>query len=63
MRKGILFLIMIWAAICSQMSGNAFVSHYLSPEEISDIREVDVEAKKEQIEVAPKSIKMAVVGS
>lgn len=38
-RKGILFLIMIWAAICSQMSGNAFVSHYLSPEEISNMFE------------------------
>ncbi|KAI1846234.1 hypothetical protein JX265_010611 [Neoarthrinium moseri] len=24
-------MIMIWAAICSQMSGNAFVSYYLSP--------------------------------
>ncbi|KXJ91620.1 general substrate transporter [Microdochium bolleyi] len=24
-------IIMIWAAICSQMSGNAFVSYYLSP--------------------------------
>ncbi|KAK9455937.1 general substrate transporter [Dipodascopsis uninucleata] len=24
-------VIMIWAAICSQMSGNAFVSYYLSP--------------------------------
>ncbi|EHA56923.1 hypothetical protein MGG_16180 [Pyricularia oryzae 70-15] len=30
---------MIWAAICSQMSGNAFVSHYLSPEEISNMFE------------------------
>lgn len=25
------FMIMIWAAICSQMSGNAFVSYYLAP--------------------------------
>jgi len=24
-------MIMVWAAICSQMSGNAFVSYYLSP--------------------------------
>lgn len=29
MRKRL--MIMIWAAICSQMSGNAFVSYYLSP--------------------------------